>query len=94
MLNIAYIDFLFRLNNLIIFSGATSPTSGGGIPGLLGQGNLGGLASLLGQGQGSGMMNSPGMQSLMQQMAENPTLMSQVKIISLMTQNRVLDLCQ
>ena len=34
----------------------------------------------MGQGQGSGMMNSPGMQSLMQQMAENPTLMSQVKL--------------
>jgi ubiquilin len=65
-------------------SGGTTPTSGvggtaGGIPGLLGQGNLGGLAGLLGQGGGgSGMMNSPGMQSLMQQMIENPTLMQQM----------------
>jgi len=61
----------------------TTPTStpaGGGIPGLLGQGNLGGLAGILGSGEtGSGnVMNSPGMQSLMQQMAENPTLMSQM----------------
>ena len=39
-----------------------------------------GLAGLMGQGAGAGtgMMNSPGMQSLMQQMMENPTLMSQV----------------
>jgi len=61
----------------------TTPTStpaGGGIPGLLGQGNLGGLAGILGSGEtgSAGVMNSPGMQSLMQQMAENPTLMSQM----------------
>merc|ERR1719431_1358937 len=39
-------------------------------PGILGSGETG-----LGSGN---VMNSPGMQSLMQQMAENPTLMSQM----------------
>ena len=37
------------------------------------------FAGMLGQaGGGGGLMNSPGMQSLMQQMVDNPTLMSQV----------------
>eukprot|EP00088_Acartia_fossae_P065973 TRINITY_DN814_c0_g1_i1.p1 TRINITY_DN814_c0_g1~~TRINITY_DN814_c0_g1_i1.p1 ORF type:complete len:628 (+),score=210.81 TRINITY_DN814_c0_g1_i1:38-1921(+) len=58
---------------------STTGTTGGGIPGLLGQGSTGQLAGMLGQaGGGGGLMNSPGMQSLMQQMADNPTLMSQM----------------
>merc|ERR1719481_1570181 len=44
----------------------TAPTSGAGAP-------LGGQL-----GQGSGMFTSPGMQSLMGQMRDNPTLMSQM----------------
>ena len=44
----------------------SAPTSGAGAP-------LGGQL-----GQGSGMFTSPGMQSLMGQMRDNPTLMSQM----------------
>jgi len=66
-------------NNTTSCTGTGAAAGGAGLAGLLGQGgNLGGLAGLMGQGAGSGMMNSPGMQSLMQQMAENPTLMSQM----------------
>ena len=51
------------------------PGSTGGV----GAGTAGSLGSLLGQGGAGGLFSSPGMESLMQQMSDNPTMMSQVE---------------
>ena len=51
------------------------PGSTGGV----GAGTAGSLGSLLGQAGAGGLFSSPGMESLMQQMSDNPTMMSQVE---------------
>ncbi|XP_023333532.1 ubiquilin-4 [Eurytemora carolleeae] len=53
---------------------STLPSSTGGV----GAGTAGSLGSLLGQAGAGGLFSSPGMESLMQQMSDNPTMMSQM----------------